>query len=385
LKLSRTFTRRWSAIHWLVVAACLVLLVGGVGLVIAAPWDEEGGPTKTDEFFGVSPQATMETSDFDRLSEAGAGTVRILFDWGSIQQKSGDCQSDLPTGVCNWNAMDELVGDAASHDVRVMAVMGGIRGFRHPGETAVSETPEGHPPISGEGFEAWKDFLAAAAERYGPGGAFWRTIEEFSGGEELPIRTWQIWNEQNADRYWPPEPDAGEYATLVTGSSEAIRGADPDAEIVLGGMFGTAAVKSTTFLEDLYAVEGIEDAFDAVAIHPYSPTVKGIEVQAEWLRRAATEAGDPGVGLWVTELGWGSAEDGHPLELGEDGQAELLEGSFELLSEQRDEWNVRGVVWFTWRDRDDEEVCEFCRNAGLLDVEGEPKPAWDSFVEAVGG
>ena len=354
-----------------------------VVLLIVAPWSDDSRP-KIDEFFGVSPQAKMETEDLDRLTEAGAGTIRILFDWGSIQQQAGDCQARTATGVCNWGATDEIVGDAAAHDVRVMAVMGGARGFAHEGETS-PEATDIRPPAEGEDFEAWKDFVGAAAERYGRGGAFWKSIEDLSGGEETPIHTWQIWNEQNAARYWPPEPDAAEYATFLAGSSDAIRGADPDAEIVLGGMFGTASERSDDFLADLYEVDGIEDSFDSVAIHPYSPTVDGIEVQAEWLREVASEAGDPDVGLWVTELGWGSAEDGHPLEVGEEGQAELLSSSFEMLRDHRDDWNVRGVVWFTWKDRDDEQVCEFCRNAGLFDVDGEPKPAWSSFVDAVGG
>lgn len=383
MNLSRTFARRLGAARWLLVAAIAAALLAGAALVIAAPWDD--GESTPDEFFGVSPQTNMDASDFDRLSDAGAGTVRILFDWESIQSRSGDCQSDVPRGACDWTSMDDLVGNAAAHGVRVMAVMGGARGFLHEGETAAPELPGARPPIAGEDFEAWKDFLAAAAERYGRGGAFWKAFAEVSRGEAAPIRTWQIWNEQNAERYWPPEPDASEYATLVTGSSEAIRAADPDAEIVLGGMFGTAAVESDAYLEELYEVEGIGEAFDAVAIHPYSPTVEGIEAQAEWLREVAGEAGDPDVGLWVTELGWGSAENGHPLELGEEGQADLLADSFRMLEERRDEWNVRGVVWFTWRDREDEEVCDFCRNAGLFDAAGEEKPAWDSFVEAVGG
>jgi Glycosyl hydrolase catalytic core len=384
LKLSRTFTRRWGAGQWLAAAAALALLLGAVAVLIASPWeDSEAGPPPP-EFFGVSPQGPMAAEDFERLRDAGAGTVRILFGWGSIQRSAGECRPESQTGVCDWTETDEVVGNAAAHGVRVMPVIAGARGFHHEDGVAL-EPPDGRPPIEGDDLKAWKEFLAAAAARYGPGGTFWEAFREITGGgDAIPIRTWQIWNEQNGKAYWPPEPDAKEYAALLSESSEAIREADPDAEIVLGGLFGTAAVNSTTYLEELYEVEGIEEAFDAIAIHPYSPDVEGIRMQAEWALDAARAAGDPDVGLWVTELGWGSAENGHPLEQGEGGQAQLLSESFELLEGHREDWNVRGVVWFTWQDREDQEVCEFCRNAGLFDAAGEPKPAWSSFQDAVG-
>jgi hypothetical protein len=368
-----------------VVALVLIVSLGALAVIIVSPWDDSESGSPPPEFFGVSPQGPMAAEDFERLRDAGAGTVRLLFDWASIQRSPGDCRPDLQAGVCDWTELDKVVGNAAAHGVRVMPVIAGSRGFRHEDELALGEPLDGRPPIEGEDLTAWREFVEATAARYGRGGTFWDDFRELTGATaSTPVHTWQIWNEQNGRPYWPPEPDASEYAVLLKESSEAIQGADPDAEIVLGGLFGTAAVKSTTYLEELYEAEGIEEAFDAIAIHPYSPDVEGIEVQAEWARQAAAAAGDEGVGLWVTELGWGSAENGHPLEQGPDGQAQLLSESFELLESHREDWNVRGVVWFTWQDREDEEVCEFCRNAGLFDAAGEPKPAWSSFQDALG-
>jgi hypothetical protein len=378
--------RRWGAGRWLVAGVAAAILAAGVATVIAAPWDdgEPAAATTTDEFFGVSPQTNMEGEDFAQLADAGAGTVRVVFDWAAIQREAGSCQSRSPDGVCDWRKLDYVVGDAAAHGIRVMAVLGGVPDFTYEGETSVGEPRVVRPPIRGEDLEAWKDFVAAAVARYGRGGAFWEDFRKLTGEPGPPIHTWQIWNEPNAERYWPPRPDAAEYAILVAGSAEAIRAADPKAEIVLGGMFGTSAVRSDAYLEDLYAVDGIEERFDAVAIHPYSPDIDGIEVQARWLREVAHEAGDPEVGLWVTELGWSSAEGGHPLAQGEEHQAELLTSAFDLLESHRREWNVRGVIWFAWQDRTDAAVCDFCENAGLFDAEGEPKPAWSSFASAVG-
>jgi hypothetical protein len=96
------------------------------------------------------------------------------------------------------------------------------------------------------------------------------------------------------------------------------------------------------------------------------------------------DAGDQDVGLWVTELGWSSGEGDHPLERGVEEQAELMRESFDLLLEQRDTWNIEGVAWFTWQDRSEGGVCRFCREAGVIDADGNPKPAWDVFREYAG-
>ncbi len=368
-------------VPFLVVA----LLALGVGVVVASPWDgDESEPTvKPDEFYGITPQTELDSADFERMAEAGVGTVRVALNWNAIQHQPGECRSDFEESACNWSAIDELIGGAASHGVRVMPILGGARGFggdEPPPEEARIE----HPPTAGADFEDWKDFVAAAVDRYGAGGAFWTLVDEY-GGEPLPVRVWQIWNEPNAEQYWPPEPNPAEYATLVDGASEAIRSADPKAEIVLAGLFGTSALESPEFLRELYAVEGLEDGFDSIAIHPYSPNLHGIEVQVEWAREVAEAAGDSDVGIWVTELGWSSAQGDHPLEIGPAGQAEMITRSLDLLRRKRDAWNVRGVVLYTWQDRLDEGVCEFCREAGLFDSSGEPKEAWESFARAAGG
>ena len=238
-----------------------LLVAGGIVLVVSSGEDEESvAPPKTDDFYGVTPQDPMEGGDFERLAEAGAGTVRVALDWSQIQGVPGKCQAGSAVDVCNWTETDDLVGKAAVHGVRVMPIVGGAHGF----DLDRGATPEVHPPTEGEDFEGWKDFVAAAAARYGRGGAFWDEYREFTGDAGLPIHSWQIWNEPNAEQYWPPKPEPAEYAALVAGASEEIRRSDPEAEIVLAGLFGTSAVESSDFLSDLYEVEGLEDTFVAI-------------------------------------------------------------------------------------------------------------------------
>src|SRR5439155_26250796 len=92
------------------------------------------------------------------------------------------------------------------------------------------------PPISGPAaVQAWQNFLKAAVARYGPGGSYWTTgyRQKFPGKAPVPIQSWQIWNEPNLAKYFAPHPSAPQYARLVQISHNAIKGQDPNAQIVL--------------------------------------------------------------------------------------------------------------------------------------------------------
>ncbi len=71
----------------------------------------------------------------------------------------------------------------------------------------------------------------------------------------------------------------------------------PDADVV---------VRTVDYLKQFYAVPNIENAFDSIAVHPYSPSLAGMEAQMVRVRKAVKRLGDPNVGTWVTELGWAS-------------------------------------------------------------------------------
>jgi hypothetical protein len=365
----------------------LILLLTLLGILPGGAQD--GSPAEVDpppggEFYGISPQADLADEDYERMARGGVGTLRITLGWPAVQAVEGDCLPEPTVNACNWTEIDAVVAAAAANGIRVMPVLGGIAEFTREATSGPTGTKREHPPIEGPAFDAWQRFLTAAAARYGHRGTFWKGFREFTGLDPLPIENWQVWNEPNAASYWPPQPKASEYATLVAGSSKALKSGDPRARVVLGGLFGTTTVSSSKYLDRFYRAEGIEDHFEAIAIHPYSPTLRGIKAQARWARHAARRAGDPEVGLWVTELGWGSADGGHELNRGLEGQARMLSRAFRLLLRKRGSWNVEGAVWFTWQDRQDRAVCRFCRHAGLLDGEGQPKPAWEAFKRAAG-
>ena len=122
-----------------------------------------------------------------------------------------------------------------------------------------------------------------------------------------------------------------------------IKGIDPGAKIVLAGLFAAPkeatyrskppqAYFATDFIEQLYKrTPGIKSKFDGVALHPYTYDYQDITGHVEELRDVLKAAHDPGVGLWITELGWSAgrpnASNGfNGFEKGPSGQAKQLKG-----------------------------------------------------------
>jgi len=236
----------------------------------------------------------------------------------------------------------------------------------------VASDPARPPLDSPEARRAWRTFLAALVERYGPRGELWTRQPN-----ALPIRRWQVWNEPNFPLYWQPRPDAREYAQLLEISADEIRAADPGAKIVAAGLAPvTTGPWPWDYLEDLYRQDGVERDFDEVAIHPYSRDMRGIRLQVRRARKVIKKAGDGRTKLSVTELGTGSRAPGQSERL----QARYLRQAFAYMERKRRSMNISEVDWYAWQDTDDVEPgCSFCPSSGLFTEGGNAKPAWGAF------
>ena len=126
----------------------------------------------------------------------------------------------------------------------------------------------------------WGSFLRALVRRYGPSGSFWQANPNTP---YRPIREWQIWNEQNTSFFaHPVSPSA--YDRLLQLSSNALRGADPQAQVVIGGMLGRPAHRppfaypADVFLEKMYRAMGQElpKVKRIMELNPAHPLVTGL-------------------------------------------------------------------------------------------------------------
>ncbi len=76
------------------------------------------------------------------------------------------------------------------------------------------------------------------------------------------VAAYEIWNEEDASRWWVGGPDPAAYTRLLQAAYPAVKSADPAAEVVLGGLTGN----DYNFLQGVYGAGG-KGYFDAVGVH----------------------------------------------------------------------------------------------------------------------
>jgi hypothetical protein len=364
--------------------APLLALVAALAFAASA----EALPAK---FWGVVPQTTLNAEQLQRLSNGGVESIRVSLDWSEIQPQKG--------GPANWGGTDAVVERAALAGLDLLPVLNGapswaVPSVRVPGGGG-AKAPA-HLPTSGAAAAGWTSLLEQAVERYGPGGKFWAAHPSLP---VRPIRAWQIWNEQNF-RYSVVRPNPVEYGKLVNLSFAAIRGADPGAQIVLGGMFArprgsrnprTGAHKgidwyAADFLEALYKkTPGIKRKFNVVALHPYTYFASELPSEIEEIRDKLKSFHDSAKSLWITELGWSSERPAanDRFAKGVSGQAKELNKAFSLLKRKQAPWRLQRVYWFAADDL--RGSCNFCGGSGLFDESFKPKKSWFEYVRFAGG
>ncbi len=361
---------------------------------------------QSDPIYGVSILEEPPTSDYQRMGDGGVDVLRVVLSWPHVQPNR--------TGGFTWRGFDRIVSHTARAGVQVLPILYGSPPWTVTcGKLSEADCRRRPPLESADARDAWQRFVGAAVERYGPDGTFWTSrvpplpdpeppdptdpidVPPVGPPPYTPITRWQVWNEPSSPTYWKPDhPDAREYAKLVRLSSLAISSKDPAAEVLLAGLFGTPfgggdqRLIAWRYLDRLYRVSGIERHFDAVALHPYAPNLRGIAYQLRRVRTVMRSRGDGDTPIWITEIGWGSADPSEgPLLKGPDGQAEHLRTAFTRLRD-RTSWNVAGILWFDWRDPPqyvDGCTSPFCLSAGLLAENGRAKPVWSAFTEFSGG
>jgi hypothetical protein len=361
------------------------LLAGSLILVVAATMAASATAAVPKGFFGVMPQGPLNAQDYTQMGDAKVGTLRFELFWAGIDPTAAH-------GDYDWSSSDAVVGSAARNRVRTLPFISSAPAWvvALDGHDCELGKCPAFAPKGKQALAAWRTFLSDAVDRYGPNGEFWTLNPSLP---KMPIQAWQIWNEQNSPSFWKPKPDVKAYASLLDAAHKAITEADPNAEIILGGMFGTPlggrkpALSSWDFLAKLYEQKGAKRDFDGVAPHPYASKLSKVLAQIDLLRDAMVQAGDTNAGLWITELGWASGPPPNPLSRGLAGQADRLQEAFKYFVKKRNRLNIENLTWYSWRDNSatDVQLCEWCPTSGLLREDGSAKPSFDAFTEFTGG
>jgi hypothetical protein len=367
-------TRRLGTFSFVAALLSACLLLAGAAEAGKAP----------RAFFGAMPQGGLTDQDFEAMGKAKLGTLRFELRWASVNASEGNY---------DWSGPDSLLRRLAENRVRALPfVYSTPTWVAHlDGHNCSDTTCSPYAPRGKQALDAWAEFLERAVKRYGPDGDFWT---ENPNVPEVPVRVWQLWNEQNSPSFYKPKPSVKGFAKLMKAGNNAVKGVDSDAEVILGGMFGTPlggqrpALSAWGFLRKLYDVKGAKRTFDGVAPHPYGAQFKSkVLAQVKLFRDEMVKAHDGNASLWITEMGWASGGAPNPLNRGLKGQASRLKEAFRYFVKHRKKLNIENVDWFSWRDNNasGSGLCEWCPDSGLLREDFSTKPSYDAFTRFTGG
>jgi hypothetical protein len=321
-------------------------------------------------FVGLADDQLIDDSASDRAAaleaehDAGAQTIRQVFDWARIERAPGSY---------DFSEYDPLVADAAAAGLRILPVLINPPRFR-------SSRPRRHarrglyPP---KRFSDMGRFAAVLVRRYGPGGDLWRSRPDVPA---LPIRDWQLWNEANLTVYWASGPSPRRYTRLLRTVGRAIKAVDRRAEIITCGLpQSSRGMPFERFVAGIYRAGG-KSAFDTLAVHPYARGAKGVVGAARLARRIMNRHHDRRAHIRITELGWATGGPRSAFRVSPQGQAKRIRGALLGLARRRQRLRLLGVVYHKWRDTLHPVRRDFFGNhTGLLRASGSRKPGYFAF------
>jgi hypothetical protein len=199
------------------------------------------------------------------------------------------------------------------------------------------------------------------------------------------VDAYEIWNEEDAPIWWTGAPDPAAYTRLLQASYPAIKAADPNATVLVGGLTGN----DYNFVEGLYQ-NGAKGSFDGVGVHtdtacsilsPYT-FLRGIDnrlIPDSFLAyrevHAVMVANGDDKPIWMTEMSWrttsatcsegvwaGQKADG----VTDEQQATFLRQAYHCLAENP---YVKVGLWFPLQDAGPV-------TSGLIRADGSHKPSY---------
>jgi polysaccharide biosynthesis protein PslG len=338
------------------VRLLLSLVVAAVLLPPVADAAEKG--IETDLTWGVSNvERARAVTD---VQELGAKWMRLTMAWHGIE-----------TGKDSYSLLrhyDDAIAKAATSDARIVVTV-----YTAPSWASGVADPES-PPLDPADYA---DFMRFAAARWGQ-----------------YVDAWEVWNEPNLRDFWSTGPNASRYAQLLRAAYPAVKGADPTAAVVFGGV----AYNDYRFISAAYAaVPNLGDYYDVMATHPY-PRPANAPPDRVWLEsdgRIAVKAfagyrevrkvmlahGDDKP-LWFTEFGWSTnTVDGWGVT--ESQQAAYLEQALRCI--EQDPY-VQVAIWYLHRNHAwAADANTWADQLGLVRTDFSRKPAFDAFKQYTPG
>ncbi len=291
------------------------------------------------------------------VAALGTHWVRVFATWPDLEPQRGVYAS-------NWiESYDHLFNELPAKTKVIVDMV----------DTPEWETGSSNDHAPPANPEDYADFMATMARQ-------WRG----------KVDAYEIWNEEDSPGWWVGAPDPVGYTQLLKATYPAIKAADPNATVLLGGLTGN----DYSFLEGVYAAGG-KGYFDAVAVH--TDTACNIASPYAFLRdqderldpdsflayreiHATMLANGDDKPIWITEMSWRTTEatcsEGRwagqkPEGVSLQQQATYLSQAYHCLSQDP---YVQVALWFPLFD-------ENGLTSGLVRSNNSRKPAFAAMRE----
>lgn len=282
------------------------------------------------------------------INQAGIKWVRQQIRWDLIEPKKGEF---------HWEGFDKAIENEYKQ---------GLNAFGQFHWKSWSDPTTG----SEAGIRDWSEFVSLAVNRY-----------------KDKIKYWEVWNEEDFQGFWPPEPNPANYVKLLKAAYIAAKKADPECKIILGGLMGWGGQYTYfPFLDEVYK-NGGGDYFDIVAFHPY--TMPNAPSKDNLLKRKIEDVlerlknnGAPDKPIWITELGWPSNKLVDPQSergVTPDEQAGYLKEAFAICLSYP---QIKKVFWYGFRDVGPSPT-DTEHHYGLVKNDLEPKLSYRAYKEFI--
>ncbi|MET0703707.1 MAG: cellulase family glycosylhydrolase [Mycobacterium sp.] len=338
----------------------LLLLI----LVAATVLSCQSSPPKVDigmtVHFRGADAATLKRQ-FDLMAEMNVTWVRMDIDWSVVESERGQF---------DWTYPDTIFNEAAARKMKVLGVLAFSPAWARPSATGADATISHSRP---DQLSDYGNFARIAAQRYASRG----------------VSSWEIWNEPNSTKFWPPIPDADEYGGLFRVAAAEIRSVDPKTTLLIGGLAPRydgpeAGISPTDYLEALYA-NGAAQLADGIAVHPYSfpalpmdtspKNIVGGFQDLPALHDVTDKHGDGQKKIWITEFGAPTGTG--PNAVSEENQSKAL-----LQARQQvQNWDWAGPLIYYELVDGGTDPAEIEDNFGVFREDLSPKPAAQALMD----
>src|SRR3954447_5672775 len=354
----------WRRLTTAAVLACACL--AGAGGASASTWT-----TPPSDFFGINVNrlfndglpADVVSRQLDVVQRSGMAVARTDAMWAYVQP-----QAPNPLIGATWTETDRRMTALAGHHIEWQPVLDYTPKWQ--------QTVTGDDKSAPKSNDAFAQFAALFAARYGRGGSFWSQHPELP---YLPVRNYEIWNEPNGT-FWTPQPDPSNYADLLIRASGAIHAYDPDATVMIGGLLDDGGA----FLSSMFSSRpDLAGRVGAIAYHPYAGTPDGVMRSIDSLESTLARVGQPSLPVYVTEVGWlTSGPSGNPLVMSDSSRAANMAGLVERIAAARTRDHLAGFMPYTfWTPEQDPS--DFEHWYGMWHADGTATAEGQAYVDAI--